>query len=70
MLISIELLLLSANFSFIFSSIYFDDIIGQIFSLFIVTIAAAESAIGLAIFVAFYRLRNEIAIDYINNLKG
>jgi NADH-quinone oxidoreductase subunit K len=69
-LVSIELMLLSVNFNFIIFSIYLDDLLGQLFALLILTVAAAESAIGLAILVAFYRLRGIIATDYINSLKG
>jgi NADH:ubiquinone oxidoreductase subunit K len=67
---SIELMLLSVNLLFIFISIYIDDIIGQIFSLYILTIAAAESAIGLALIVIYYRLRGTISVDYISSIKG
>jgi NADH:ubiquinone oxidoreductase subunit K len=67
---SIELMLLSGNLMFIFFSIYLDDALGQIFSLFILSIAASESAIGLALIVIFYRLRGVISIDYISTIKG
>ncbi len=67
---SIEIMLLAINLNFIFFSIYLDDIIGQIFSLYILTVAAAESAIGLAILVVYYRLRGVISIDNISLLKG
>ena len=70
MLMSIELMLLAINFNFIIFSMYLDDIMGQIFSLFILTVAAAESAIGLAILVIYYRIRNTIAIDFISLIKG
>jgi NADH-quinone oxidoreductase subunit K len=60
---SIELLLLSINLNFAAFSIYLDDIIGQIFVLFILTIAAAESAIGLAIITVLYRLKNSIELS-------
>lgn len=69
-LMSIELMLLSINFLFIFFSLYLDDLLGQVFSLYILTVAAAESAIGLALIVIYYRLRNVISIDYISNIKG
>src|ERR1700677_255264 len=69
-LISLELILLSINLNFIFFSIYLDDISGQIFSLFILTIAAAESAIGLALLVIYYRIRGILSLDYINTLKS
>nr|WAK85046.1 NADH dehydrogenase subunit 4L [Amicula sp. isolate GU52X-4 cfCalB7] len=64
-IMSIELLLLTINLNFIFFSIYLDDIVGQVFVLFILTIAAAESAIGLAIITVFYRLKNSIELDII-----
>lgn len=70
MLMSIELILLAVNLNFIIFSIFNDDLLGQIFSLFILTVAAAESAIGLAILVAYYRVRGSISIKYINLLKG
>jgi NADH-quinone oxidoreductase subunit K len=69
-LISLELILLSINLNFIFFSIYLDDINGQIFALFVLTVAAAESAIGLAILVIYYRVRGIISLDYINFLKS
>lgn len=69
-LMSIEMMLLSINLNFIFFSIYLDDLIGQLFALYILTVAAAESAIGLAILVVYYRLRGIIAIDNISTLKG
>tara|TARA_R110001592_G_scaffold326921_1_gene607935 strand:- start:10692 stop:10898 length:207 start_codon:yes stop_codon:yes gene_type:complete len=67
---SIELILLSINLNFIIFSIVLDDIVGQIFALFILTVAAAESAIGLAILVVYYRLKGVISINYINSIKG
>ena len=64
-IMSIELLLLSVNLNFTAFSIYLDDIIGQIFVLFILTIAATESAIGLSIITTFYRLKNSIQLTSI-----
>lgn len=64
MLISIEIMLLSITFLILISSLSFDDILGQAFAIFVISIAAAESAIGLGILVAFYRLRGTISIDY------
>jgi len=69
-LMCIELLLLSVNLNFILFSVYLDDFYGQIFSLFILTIAASEAAIGLAILILYYRLRGNIAINQIATLKG
>ena len=68
-LMSIELLLLSINLNFIFFSLYIDDIIGQIFSLLILTVAAAESAIGLAIMIIFFKIYGNISIYKINLLS-
>ena len=64
MLISIEIMLLAVTFLIVVSSISFDDILGQTYAIYIISIAGAESAIGLAILVAFYRLRGSIAIEY------
>lgn len=69
-LMSIELMLLSINMNFIIFSIYLDDIIGQIFALFVLTVAAAESAIGLAILVVYYRIKGLVSINFINSIKG
>ncbi len=69
-LISLELMLLSLNLLLVSGSVLYDDIVGQITALLILTVAAAESAIGLAILVVYYRLRGVIAIDYISSLKG
>jgi NADH-quinone oxidoreductase subunit K len=62
-LMSIELLLLGVNLNFATLSIYLDDVIGHIFVIFILTIAAAESAIGLAIITVFYKLKHSIELD-------
>jgi len=70
MLMSIELMLLAVNFNFLIFSVYLDDLIGQIFSLFILTVAAAESAIGLALLVIYYRARGTISVEFINLMKG
>jgi NADH-quinone oxidoreductase subunit K len=69
-LISLELILLAININFLILSIYFDDIISQLYALLILTIAAAEISIGLAICIVHYRLRGGISIDYINLLKS
>ena len=63
MLISIEIMLLSITFLILISSLSFDDILGQTFSIYIIAIAGAETAIGLGILVAYYRLRGSIAIE-------
>jgi NADH-quinone oxidoreductase subunit K len=62
-LMCVELMLLSLNLNFIVFSTYFDDLYGQIFSFFILTVAAAESAVGLAIIIAFYRNRGNIDVE-------
>ena len=62
-LMCIELLLLSLNMNFILFSVYLDDLYGQLFSFFILTIAAAESAIGLAIIIIYYRIRGNILVN-------
>ena len=64
MLISIEIMLLSISYLILISSVSFDDILGQVFAIFIISVAGAETAIGLGIFVAFYRLRGTVAIDF------
>jgi len=69
-IMSIELMLLSVNLNFIIFSIYLDDITGYIFVLFILTIAATESAIGLAILSVYYKLKNTINLDKIKHLKS
>jgi NADH-ubiquinone oxidoreductase chain 4L len=64
MLISIEMMLLGITFLILVSSVSFDDILGQVYAIYIIAIAGAESAIGLGILVAFYRLRGNITIEY------
>jgi NADH-quinone oxidoreductase subunit K len=70
LLMSIELMLLAINFNFIIFSVFLDDILGQIFALLVLTVAASESAIGLAILLVYYRIRGTIAIEFINLMKG
>jgi NADH-quinone oxidoreductase subunit K len=70
LLISIELMLLAINFHWIGFSLALDDLYGQVFALLILTVAAAESAIGLGILVIYYRVRGTIAIDWIHLLRG
>ena len=69
-LMSIELILLSVSINLVAFSAYFSDLSGQIFSLFILTVAAAEAAIGLAILVVYFRNRGSISVDDINVMKG
>nr|YP_003412026.1 NADH dehydrogenase subunit 4L [Lubomirskia baikalensis]YP_004935627.1 NADH dehydrogenase subunit 4L [Eunapius subterraneus]YP_006575931.1 NADH dehydrogenase subunit 4L [Baikalospongia intermedia profundalis]YP_011036597.1 NADH dehydrogenase subunit 4L [Corvomeyenia everetti]AEK94596.1 NADH dehydrogenase subunit 4L [Ephydatia fluviatilis]AFH09314.1 NADH dehydrogenase subunit 4L [Swartschewskia papyracea]AFH09355.1 NADH dehydrogenase subunit 4L [Corvomeyenia sp. DVL-2012]AMV74145.1 NADH deh len=70
MLMSIELMLLAISFLFLINSVVIDNLIGQIFTILILTVAAAESAIGLAILVAYYRVRGTIAVRSLNLLRG
>lgn len=65
----IELLLLAVNFNFIVFSIYLDDIFGSVFVLFVLTIAASESALGLAILTVYYKLKGSILLEPIKNNK-
>jgi len=69
-IICVELILLAVNMILLFSSFYLDDAFGQIFAVFILTVAAAESSIGLAILIAFYRINGTISINFINLLNG
>jgi NADH-quinone oxidoreductase subunit K len=69
-LMSVELILLSVNINFVAFSRELGDLTGQVFALYVLTVAAAEAAIGLAILVAFYRNRGTIAVEDINSLKG
>ena len=69
-LMSIELILLAVNINLVSFSIFLDDLTGQVFTLFILTVAAAESAIGLAILVVYYRVKSTIDIKAISLLQG
>jgi NADH-quinone oxidoreductase subunit K len=69
-LMSIELILLAVNINLVSFSSFLGDIVGQVFALFVLTVAAAEAAIGLAILVVFYRNRGSIAVEDINLMKG
>ena len=69
-LMSIELILLAVNINLVSFSIFTQDLTGQIFTLFILTVAAAEAAIGLAIIVVYYRNKGSIRVEDINSLKG
>ena len=70
LLMAIELMLLAVNLNFLAFSHYLHDIAGQVFVFFILTVAAAESAIGLAILVVLFRTRSTIAVDELDSLKG
>ncbi|KLK94875.1 MULTISPECIES: NADH-quinone oxidoreductase subunit NuoK [Microvirga] len=69
-LMSIELILLSVNINMVAFSTHLNDIVGQVFALLILTVAAAEAAIGLAILVVFFRNRGSIAVEDVNMMKG
>ena len=69
-MMSIELMLLAVNINFVSFSVYLGDIKGQIFTFFILTVAAAEAAIGLAILVIYYRNKASVEVEDINTLKG
>ena len=69
-LMSIELILLSVNINMVAFSTHLNDIVGQVFALLILTVAAAEAAIGLAILVVFFRNRGSIAVEDVNVMRG
>lgn len=69
-LMSIEMMLLAVNINLVAFSVYLNDLVGQIFTMFILTVAAAEAAIGLAILVVYFRNRGTIAVEDINMMKG
>ena len=70
MLMSIELMLLAVNINLVAFSAHLGDLVGQVFALFVLTVAAAEAAIGLAILVCFFRVRGTIAVEDVNMMKG
>ena len=70
LLMSIELMLLSVNINFVAFSTHLGDLAGQVFTMFVLTVAAAEAAIGLAILVVFFRNRGTIAVEDVNVMKG
>jgi NADH-quinone oxidoreductase subunit K len=69
-LMSIELMLLAVNINLVSFSVFLGDLTGQVFALFVLTVAAAEAAIGLAILVVYFRNRGSIAVEDINLMKG
>ena len=69
-LMSVELLLVSVNLNLVAFSSFLGDLVGQVFALLVLTVAAAEAAIGLAILVVFYRNRGSIAVEDVNMMKG
>ena len=70
MLMSVELMLLAVNVNFVAFSAYLNDLVGQVFTMFVLTVAAAEAAIGLAILVCFFRNRGTIDVEDVNVMKG
>jgi NADH-quinone oxidoreductase subunit K len=69
-LMSIELILLAVNINLVSFSIYLQNLVGQVFAMFILTVAAAEAAVGLAIIVIYYKNRGSINVEQISSLKG
>lgn len=69
-LMAIELILLAVNINLIAFSAYLGDMVGQVFAMFVLTVAAGEAAIGLAILVIYFRSRGTIAVDDVNRMKG
>jgi len=69
-LMSIELMLLAVNINFVAFSAYLNNLVGQVFAMFVLTVAAAEAAIGLAILVVYFRNRGSIAVEDINTMRG
>jgi NADH-quinone oxidoreductase subunit K len=70
MLMAIELILLSVNINLVAFSAFLGDLTGQVFAMFVLTVAAAEAAIGLAILVIFFRRRGSFAVDDVNRMRG
>ena len=70
LLMSVELILLSVNINFVAFSSYLNDLVGQVFAIFVLTVAAAEAAIGLAILVLYFRNRHNIEISSISSMNG
>ena len=69
-LMAIELILLAVNINLVAFSAFLGDLVGQVFAMFVLTVAAAEAAIGLAILVIFFRRRGSIAVDDVNRMRG
>ena len=69
-LMAIKLILLSVNINFVAFSAFLGDLVGQVFAMFVLTVAAAEAAIGLAILVIYFRGRGSIAVDDVNRMRG
>ena len=69
-LMSVELMLLAVNINLVAFSVFLQDLVGQVFAMFVLTVAAAEAAIGLAILVIYFRNRGTIAVDDISQMRG
>ena len=69
-MMSIELILLAVNINLVAFSVFLHDVVGQVFAMFVLTVAAAEAAVGLAILVTFFRNRGDIAVDDVSMMKG
>ena len=69
-LMSIELILLAVNINLVSFSIYLQNLVGQVFAMFILTVAAAEAAVGLAIIVIYYKNKGSISVEHVSSLKG
>jgi NADH-quinone oxidoreductase subunit K len=69
-LMSVELILLAVNVNLVAFSVYLHNVVGQIFAMFVLTVAAAEAAVGLAIIVTFFRNRGDISVDDASMMKG
>ncbi len=69
-LMSIELMLLAVNINLVSFSVYLNDLVGQVFAMFVLAVAAAEAAIGLAILVVYFRNRGSISVENVNMMKG
>ena len=70
LLMCVELMLLAVNINFVAFSVVLEDLVGQLFTLFVLTVAAAEAAIGLAILVVYYRHKQNIDVEHMNTMKG
>jgi NADH-quinone oxidoreductase subunit K len=70
LLLALEIMLLAVNINFTVFSVFLDDLLGQIFTLIVLTVAAAESALGLAVLIVYYRVRGGIALDTVQTLRS
>ena len=70
LLLALEIMLLAVNINFVVFSVFLDDLLGQVFTLIVLTVAAAESALGLAILIVYYRVRGGIALDTVHTLRS